>query len=111
MGDTTGRGRLAVGREAKLPKKSIWVYPLVKDFLSETLPMLPCVIEKLQKIKEKPEHLIWSQLLDKLRTHFEARVFKKQGYFKPREHSVTNECVPSCPPGINGAKERAGSGT
>lgn len=32
IGQTQGRGKLDVKREARLPKKSIWVYPLVKDF-------------------------------------------------------------------------------
>jgi len=32
LGNTKGRGRLAVGRTAQLPIKAIWVYPLVKTF-------------------------------------------------------------------------------
>ena len=32
LGDTQGRGRLAPSQKATLPKKSIWVYPLVKNF-------------------------------------------------------------------------------
>ncbi len=32
IGETKGRGKLDVRNLAKLPKKSIWVYPLVKDF-------------------------------------------------------------------------------
>lgn len=32
LGQTQGRGKLDVHRRAKLPRKSVWVYPLVKDF-------------------------------------------------------------------------------
>ena len=32
VGDTQGRGKLDVEHVAKLPKKSVWVYPLVRDF-------------------------------------------------------------------------------
>ena len=35
LGNTQGRGRLAVGNKAQLPIKAIWVYPLVKDFRSQ----------------------------------------------------------------------------
>jgi len=32
LGETRGRGKLDVYHKAKLPKKNIWVYPLVKNF-------------------------------------------------------------------------------
>lgn len=32
LGETQGRGKLDVKNQARLPKKAIWVYPLVKDF-------------------------------------------------------------------------------
>jgi hypothetical protein len=32
VGDTKGRGKLDVHNEYKLPKKSVWLYPLRKDF-------------------------------------------------------------------------------
>jgi hypothetical protein len=32
VGDTKGRGKLDVHNEYKLPKKSVWLYPLGKDF-------------------------------------------------------------------------------
>ena len=32
LGDTQGRGKLDVHKQALLPKKAIWVYPLDKDF-------------------------------------------------------------------------------
>jgi hypothetical protein len=32
LGDTQGRGKLDVEHKAELPRKSVWVYPLVKDF-------------------------------------------------------------------------------
>lgn len=32
LGETKGRGKLDVHNRAQLPKKSIWVYPLVRDF-------------------------------------------------------------------------------
>ena len=32
LGETKGRGKLDVKNRAKLPAKSIWVYPLTKDF-------------------------------------------------------------------------------
>ncbi|MEK7858333.1 MAG: Druantia anti-phage system protein DruA [Elusimicrobiota bacterium] len=32
LGNTQGRGKLDVGHKAELPKKTIWVYPLAKDF-------------------------------------------------------------------------------
>ncbi len=32
LGLTQGRGKLDVHKRAKLPKKSVWVYPLAKDF-------------------------------------------------------------------------------
>ena len=32
LGETQGRGKLDVKHKAKLPRKSIWVYPLVKNF-------------------------------------------------------------------------------
>ncbi|MFQ5506478.1 MAG: DUF4338 domain-containing protein [Planctomycetota bacterium] len=32
LGETTGRGKLDVHNRALLPKKAIWVYPLLKDF-------------------------------------------------------------------------------
>ena len=32
VGDTTGRGRLARDHKVTLAKKTIWVYPLIKDF-------------------------------------------------------------------------------
>ncbi len=32
LGNTQGRGKLDVEHKAELPRKSIWVYPLVKDF-------------------------------------------------------------------------------
>lgn len=32
LGETKGRGKLDVRRQALLPKKAIWVYPLHKDF-------------------------------------------------------------------------------
>ena len=32
LGQTQGRGKLDVRKEARLPKKAIWVYPLVKNF-------------------------------------------------------------------------------
>lgn len=34
LGQTQGRGKLDVHRKARLPKKSIWVYPLHSDFRS-----------------------------------------------------------------------------
>jgi len=34
LGDTQGRGKLDVHKQASLPKKAIWVYPLDKDFRS-----------------------------------------------------------------------------
>lgn len=35
LGETQGRGKLDVLHRAELPKKAIWVYPLVKDFRSQ----------------------------------------------------------------------------
>lgn len=32
LGDTQGRGKLDVAHKAALPKKAVWVHPLVKDF-------------------------------------------------------------------------------
>jgi len=32
LGQTQGRGKLDVDRTARLPKKSVWAYPLVPDF-------------------------------------------------------------------------------
>jgi len=32
VGDTQGRGKLDVNKEYKLPVKSVWLYPLVRDF-------------------------------------------------------------------------------
>ena len=32
LGQTQGRGKLDVHRAARLPKKSVWVYPLIPDF-------------------------------------------------------------------------------
>ena len=32
LGETKGRGKLDLKHEAKLPTKSIWIYPLAKDF-------------------------------------------------------------------------------
>ena len=32
LGETQGRGKLDIEHTAQLPKKAIWVYPLVKDF-------------------------------------------------------------------------------
>jgi len=32
VGDTTGRGKLDVEHTARLPKKSIWLYPLIRSF-------------------------------------------------------------------------------
>jgi hypothetical protein len=32
LGETQGRGKLDVGHTARLPKKSVWVHPLVLDF-------------------------------------------------------------------------------
>jgi hypothetical protein len=32
LGETQGRGKLDVEHKAQLPKKTIWVYPLIKDF-------------------------------------------------------------------------------
>ena len=32
LGETQGRGKLGVGHTARLPKKSVWVHPLVPDF-------------------------------------------------------------------------------
>ncbi|HED15165.1 MAG TPA: DUF4338 domain-containing protein, partial [Gammaproteobacteria bacterium] len=32
LGTTTGRGKLHVHNQALLPKKAIWIYPLVKNF-------------------------------------------------------------------------------
>lgn len=38
LGHTQGRGKLDVHHKAQLPIKSIWVYPLVKDFQSKLCP-------------------------------------------------------------------------
>lgn len=35
VGQTQGRGKLDVEHKAQLPKKTIWIYPLVKDFRNQ----------------------------------------------------------------------------
>lgn len=32
LGETTGRGKLEKSQTAKLPKKAVWVFPLIRDF-------------------------------------------------------------------------------
>ena len=32
LGETQGRGKLDIKHKAELPRKAIWVYPLVRDF-------------------------------------------------------------------------------